>query len=84
MNIKLITDTLRAGSEKLAMQTAAQKNEALKAVAEALDKNRASIIAENKKETLAQVFADIWYSKADNEYFSEVLLSVLRKQGFLK
>ena len=53
MNIKLITDTLRAGSEKLAMQTAAQKNKALKAVAEALDKNRASIIAENKKDVEA-------------------------------
>ena len=50
MDIKIITDRLRAGSEKLAIQTAAQKNEALKAVAEALDKNRASIIAENKKD----------------------------------
>ena len=53
MDIKAITDNLRAGSEKLAMQTAAQKNEALKAVAEALDKNRASIIAENKKDVEA-------------------------------
>ena len=53
MDIKIITDSLRAGSEKLAMQTAAQKNEALKAVAEALDKNRASIIAENKKDVEA-------------------------------
>ena len=50
MDIKIITDRLRAGSEKLAIQTAAQKNEALKAVAEALDKNRASIITENKKD----------------------------------
>ena len=50
MDIKLITDNLRKGSEKLAVQTAAQKNEALKAVAEALDKNRASIITENKKD----------------------------------
>jgi glutamate-5-semialdehyde dehydrogenase len=53
MDIKIITDSLRAGSEKLAMQTAAQKNKALEAVAEALDKNRASIIAENKKDVEA-------------------------------
>ena len=50
MDIKLITDNLRKGSEKLAVQTAAQKNAALIAVAAALDKNRASIITENKKD----------------------------------
>ena len=50
MDIKLITDNLRKGSEKLAVQTAAQKNAALHAVAAALDKNRASIITENKKD----------------------------------
>ena len=50
MDIKVITDRLRAGSEKLAVQTASQKNAALLAVAAALDKNRASIITENKKD----------------------------------
>ena len=40
-------------------------------------------VAENNKETLAQVFTDVRYKKADNEYFSETLLSVLKKQGFL-
>ena len=40
-------------------------------------------VAENKKETLAQVFTDIRYKKADNEYFSGVLLRVLKDQGFL-
>ena len=50
MDIKAITDNLRKGSEKLAVQTAAQKNAALLAVAAALDKNRASIITENKKD----------------------------------
>ena len=40
-------------------------------------------IAENKKETLAQVFTDVRYTKANNEYFSEVFLKVLQKQGFL-
>ena len=33
--------------------------------------------------TLAQVFTDVRYKKADNEHFSTVLLEVLRKQGFL-
>jgi nitroreductase len=40
-------------------------------------------VAENKKETLAQVFTDIRYKKADNEYFSGVLLRVLKDQGFM-
>ncbi len=48
MDIKLITDSLRAASQKLALQNASVKNAALVAVAEALDKNRASIIAANK------------------------------------
>ncbi len=40
-------------------------------------------VAENKKETLAQVFTDIRYKKADNEAFSKVLLDVLHQQGFM-
>lgn len=41
-------------------------------------------VAENGKETLAQVFTDIRYTKKNNEYFSDVLLEVLKRQGFLK
>ena len=41
-------------------------------------------IEENKKETLAQVFTDVRYTKKDNEFMSENLLKVLRRQGFLK
>ena len=41
-------------------------------------------MAENKKETLAQVFTDIRYKKADNVYFSNVLLQVLKDQGFME
>ena len=48
MNIKNTTDSLRAASQKLALQNASQKNAALEAVAVALDKNRSSIIAANK------------------------------------
>lgn len=41
-------------------------------------------VKENNKETLAQVFTDIRYKKSDNEYFSGVLLKVLKDQGFMK
>ena len=41
-------------------------------------------IEDNKKETLAQVFTDVRYTKKDNEFMSENLLKVLRRQGFLK
>jgi FMN reductase [NAD(P)H] len=37
----------------------------------------------NKKETLAQVFTDIRYTKRDNEAMSEGLLDALHHQGFL-
>ena len=40
-------------------------------------------VAENNKETLAQIFTDIRYKKADNEHFSKALLTVLKNQGFL-
>lgn len=40
-------------------------------------------IEENKKETLPQVFTDVRYKKEDNIAFSNLLLSVLKKQGFM-
>jgi nitroreductase len=40
-------------------------------------------VNENSKETLAQVFTDVRYKKADNIYFSKILLQVLKDQGFL-
>ena len=40
-------------------------------------------IAENNKQTLAQVFTDVRYTKNNNEHFSKVLLDVLTQQGFL-
>ncbi len=39
-------------------------------------------VLENAKETLAQVFTDVRYTKTNNEYFSEVFLKVLKNQGF--
>jgi len=40
-------------------------------------------VAENNKETLAQVFTDVRYTKKNNEFFSEKYLAVLKRQGFL-
>ena len=39
-------------------------------------------VAENNKETLAQVFTDVRYKKSDNELFSKILLETLKKQEF--
>lgn len=40
-------------------------------------------VKENNKETLAHVFTDVRYKKADNIHFSKMLLEVLKKQGFM-
>ncbi len=56
--------------------------DALYAAKEALEVNR-RFVRENGKETLAQVFTDVRYTRKNNEYFSGVLLGVLRRQGFL-
>ena len=42
-----------------------------------------TFVKENNKQTLAQVFTDIRYKRSDNIYFSDVLLQVLRDQGFM-
>jgi nitroreductase len=39
-------------------------------------------VQENGLENLAQVFTDIRYKKSDNEFFSEKMLSTIKKQGF--
>lgn len=58
-----------------------EKIRELYAEKEALEENQKFVI-ENNKESLAQVFTDIRYKKADNEYFSEKLIEVIKKQGF--
>lgn len=50
MNINEISKKLRAGSEILALQTAAQKNIALEAVISSINKNRAAILAANAED----------------------------------
>ena len=49
---------------------------------EELPENR-HFVEINHKETLAQVFTDIRYTKKDNEAMSEGILQALRRQGFL-
>ncbi len=50
MNLEKAYVSLRKASEKLALQKADKKNKALAVVADALDKNRAVILAANKEE----------------------------------
>ncbi len=40
-------------------------------------------VDENNKSSLAQVFTDVRYKKADNVLFSGMLLEVLKQQGFM-
>ena len=49
---------------------------------ENLEENR-NFVKINHKETLAQVFTDIRYTRKDNEAMSKELINVLVRQGFL-
>lgn len=49
---------------------------------EALPENR-EFVRVNNKQTLAQVFTDIRYTRCDNETLSEVLIDTLTAQGFI-
>ena len=48
---------------------------------EALEANL-RFVEENGKETLAQVFTDVRYTRKNNEFFSEEFLKILDQQGF--
>lgn len=50
---------------------------------EALPENQ-EFLKINNKETLAQIFTDIRYTKKDNEAMSATMLETLKKQGFLE
>lgn len=51
------------------------------AAKEALPENL-RYIAENNKETLAQIFTDIRYTQKNNETFSDLFLKAIQEQGF--
>ena len=53
----------------------------LYAYKESLPENK-QFILENNKETLAQVFTDVRYTKKDSETMSENLWKIMKKQGF--
>ncbi len=55
----------------------------LYAYKESLDENK-FFIKENNKETLAQVFTDVRYTKRDNEAMSATFLQTIKQQGFLE
>ena len=59
-----------------------EKIDAIYAFKESLAENH-RFISENGKTTLAQVFTDVRYKKADNEYMSEILKKTLKKLHFL-
>ena len=46
-------------------------------------KSSKQFVKENNKKTLAQVFTDVRYKKADNEFFSKKMLDTIREQGFI-
>lgn len=48
---------------------------------ESLPENR-KFVEENGKQTLAQVFTDVRYTKANNEFFSKVYRDFIAEQGF--
>ena len=66
--------------EKYTDYTEQSINELFKAK-EALEVNR-RFVEENGKETLAQVFTDVRYSRANNEFFSDEFFKTLTTQGF--
>lgn len=49
---------------------------------EALEENR-EFVRINNKETLAQIFTDIRYTKKDNESMSAGMMEALKRQGFI-
>ena len=55
----------------------------LYAYKESLPANR-RFVEENGKETLAQVFTEVRYTKRDSEAMSERLWETMRRQGFVK
>ena len=55
MDIKKVCTSLKKGSNRLALQNASEKNEALENVAKALDKNRKLIFEANKIDILVSV-----------------------------
>lgn len=98
--VPIVTITLGYPAEPLPAQSERLPIEAIRHIEQYVDYTPASIdafykekeelpvnqefVRINHKETLAQVFTDLRYTKENNEHFSDVLLNVLKEQGFLK
>ena len=98
--VPIVTITLGYPAEPLPAQSERLPIEAIRHTEQYVDYTPASIdafykekeelpvnqefVRINHKETRAQVFTDLRYTKENNEHFSEVLLNVLKEQGFLK
>lgn len=98
--VPIVTITLGYPAEPLPAQSERLPIEAIRHTEQYVDYTPASIdafykekeelpvnqefVRINHKETLAQVFTDLRYTKENNEHFSDVLLNVLKEQGFLK
>ena len=67
--------------ENIYQDYSAETIDKLYAVKESLPENL-KFIAENNKETLAQIFTDIRYTKENNERFSEMFWQAIKTQGF--
>ena len=59
-----------------------EKIDQLYAEKEAMEENK-NFVKINGKETLAQIFTDLRYTKKDNEAMSESFMKTLKEQGFL-
>ena len=97
--VPIVTITLGYPAEPLPAQSERLPIEAIRHTEQYVDYTPASIdafykekeelpvnqefVRINHKETLAQVFTDLRYTKENNEHFSEVLLRTLREQGFM-
>ena len=98
--VPIVTITLGYPAEPLPAQSERLPIEAIRHTEQYVDYTPASIdafykekeelpvnqefVRINHKETLAQVFTDLRYTKENNEHFSDFLLNVLKEQGFLK
>ena len=47
------------------------------------EKKVKKLLEENQLENLAKIFTEKRYTKKDNQYFSDIFLDVIKKQGFI-
>lgn len=83
MNFKTIYKQLRIGANKLSQLNAGEKNTALKAVAESLDKNRSLILNANKKDIEAARASGTKESLVDRLMLNDTRISSIIESIFV-